>query len=87
MVQHATSIVNLYRTTTGDSEHCLQHNLEIIRDMNLFVSLNRLINFLESGDIQGLRPNIAGTNMLYESQRCDVVAGVEHARHNHPKRH
>ena len=85
--QYVVSIINLYRSTAGASEYYLQCNPEIIRDMNLFGSLNRLINVLESGDIWGLEPNIAWTNTLYESQRCDDVAVVEHMRHNHLKRH
>ena len=51
------------------------------------VSSNRLINVLESGDIQGLIPNITWTNTLYESQRCDDVVGFKHVRNNHPERH
>ena len=85
--KYVASIINLYRSTAGDFEHCLQHNLEIIRDMNLFGSLNRLINVLESGEIRGLQPNTAWTNTLYESQWCDDVAEVKDVRHNHPKRH
>ena len=50
--------------------------------MNLFGSLNGLVNVLESGDIQGLRPNTAQTNTLYESQWCDDVARVEHVDSN-----
>ena len=85
--QYVVSIINLYRSIVGASENCLQCNLETIRDMNLFGSLNRLINVLESGDLRGIRPNIARTNTLYESQWCDDVAVVEHVRHNHPERH
>ena len=85
--KYAASIINLYRSTVGASEHCLQHNQEIIRDINLFGSLNRLINVLESSDIWGLRLNIAWTNTLYESQWCDDVDGVEHVRNNHLERH
>ena len=69
------------------SEHFLQCNLKITRDTNLLGSLNRLINVLDSGDIRGLRPNIARTNTLYKSQWCDDVDEFEHVRHNHPKRH
>ena len=75
------------RYCSGDFEHCIQHNSEITRDMNLSGSHNRLTNVLESGDNRGLRSNNAWTNTLYESQRCDDVAGVENMRHNHPKRH
>ena len=78
--KYAASIINLYRSTVGASEHYLQRNPKITRDMNMFGSLNRLINVLESGDIWGLRPNTARTNTLYESQWCDDVAEVEHVR-------
>ena len=87
MVHYAASIMNLYRSIAWDFEHCLQRNPEITRDMNLFQSLNRLINVLESDDIWGLRPNNARTNTLYESQWCDDVAEVDYMRHNHPERH
>ena len=40
---------------------------------------------LELGDIRGLPPNTARTNTLYESERCDDVAGIEHVRNNHPE--
>ena len=86
MVHYAASIVNLYRSIAGASKHYLQCNLETIRDMNLFGSLNRLINVLESGDIQGLRPNTTWTITPYEYQWCDDVDGVKHMRNNHIKR-
>ena len=55
--------------------------------MNLFGSLNRLTNMLESGDNRVLRPNTALTNTMYEYQWYDDVAEVEHVRHNHPESH
>ena len=88
MAQYVASIMNRYRSTTlGDSEHCFQRNMEITRDMNLSGSLNRLTNVLESGDNWGIQPNTTQTNTLYEYQRCDDVAEVEHVRYNHPERH
>ena len=71
VVQYVASIMNLYRSTVGASEHYFQRNLEITRDMNLFGSLNRLTNVLESGYNRGIRQNTARTDTLYESQRCD----------------
>ena len=37
--KYAESIINLYRSAAGVSENSLQRNLKIIRDMNLFRSL------------------------------------------------
>ena len=37
--KYAASIINLYRRIVGASEHYLQRNLEITKDMNLFGSL------------------------------------------------
>ena len=59
--KYATSIINLYRSTIGASEHYLQRNLEITRDVTCLGPLSRLINVLESGDIWGLRPNTIWT--------------------------
>ena len=84
--KYAVSIINIYRSIAGASKHCLQRNPKIIRDMNLFGSLIRLINVLEPGDIQGLRPNTVRTITMYESQWCDDVAIVEHVKYNHSER-
>ena len=54
--------------------------------MNMVGSHSRLTNVLDSGDCQGLQLNNAWTNTLYDSQRCDDVAEVEHVRPNHPER-
>ena len=87
MVQYVALIMNLYRRTAlGDFEHCFQRNLEIKRDMNMYGSLNRLTNVLESGENQGLQPNTARTKTLDGSEWCNDVAEVEHVIHNHPER-
>ena len=49
--------------------------------------IGRLTNVLDSGDNRGLRPNNERTNTLYEYQRCDDVAEVDHVRHNQLERH
>ena len=62
MLQYAASIMNLYISISLDILNIVSNrNLEIIRDMNLYGSLNRLTNVLESGDIWGLQPNTAQT--------------------------
>ena len=71
----------------GASEHCCQRSPEIRREMNLSRTLNRLTNVLESGDNHVLQPNTTWTKTLYDFEQCDDEAKVEHARHNHPKRH
>ena len=51
------SIIKVYRSTAGASEHCLQCNLEITRDITYFGPSSGLTNVLELGDIRGLQPN------------------------------
>ena len=84
-VQHQVLDIHGIKTL-GDSEHCLQHDPKITRDKKLCGSHSRLTNVLELGDNRGLRPNNEWTNTLYESQRCDDGAEVEHVRHNQPER-
>ena len=74
-------------TTRGAFEHCRQRNLKITSDMKVCGSHSRLTNVLLSGDTWGFQQNNERTNTLYESQRCDEVAEVEHVRHNRPERH
>ena len=69
------------------NKHCFQHNPEIIEDMIMSRSLNRITNVLESGDNQGLQSNNAETNTLYESQQCDDVDEIKHMRHNQLESH
>ena len=83
----SASIINLYKRTVGASEHCLRATQKSQGTWTYLGPPNRLINVIDLGDIQGLRPNIAWTITLYESQWCDDVAIVEHVRHNHPERH
>ena len=56
--KYAASIVKVYQSTVGASDHYLQRNSEITRDITYLGPSSGLISLLELGDIQGLRPNI-----------------------------
>ena len=55
--KYATSIIKVYRSTDGVSEHCLQCNPKITRDITCLGPSSGLTNVLESGDIRGLGPS------------------------------
>ena len=61
MVQVCCINQKVYRSTDGASEHCLQRNPEITRDITCLGPLSGLTNVLDLGEIQGHRPSIVQT--------------------------
>ena len=85
--KYAASIINLYRSTDGDSKHYLQRNPEITRNITYFRTLEWTH---QCGRVRwhlGSSTKYYADQTLYESQWCDDVVGVEHVRNNHLESH